>query len=196
MAAITCVALACDDEDISIVQPDAGVGGTGGSTAGSGGSAGSSVAGTGGANTAGSAGMAGTAGTGGSGGSSGSAGTGGTDPGDAGPDADTTTDPDGGDSGPTEPTIAEICLEVCTLKGAFASETTGDAGPNCAAVDVNTCATNCANGTDFPLPDCPAYKAANSCFATENAWFCDSGTTVFPSGCGAEQGNLGSCFGG
>ncbi len=167
VGAITLCVAACDDEDVSIVRPDAGVGGstTGGSggSAGGGGSAGTS---------AGSGGLGGSAGSSaGSAGQSGSAGM----PG---------MDPDAGDGGTTPGPYAAVCESYCAVRTAWATAAT-DGGVNCPGWDAAGCQLACeaevAGFADPPL-SCAAYVPAVQCFVSADAWFCTDGV-VYSNDC-------------
>lgn len=177
----TLAVLACNDKDVSLIQPDAGVGGSSGN-AGSGGSSGNGGSG-GSSGNAGSGGLGGSAGNAnaGSGGVSGSAGS----PG---------TDPDAGDSGTPPGPYAAICESYCGARAAWATATS-DAGVNCPGYDSSGCQAACETELAGYVTDlaCPAAPAAYECHATANAWYCLEGV-VYANNCESNFGFDGTNF--
>lgn len=170
IGAITLCVVACNDKDVSLISPDAGLGGSGGNggSGGSGGSAGGTSAGSGG--SGGSAGNT----SAGSGGMSGSAGASG-------------IDPDAGDSGMPPGPYAELCANYCAARAAWAAAT-GDAGVNCPGFDAAACPAACEGEVDaFVAGGCAAVPAAYECHTTANAWLC-ANDNVVPNNCEAAFG--------
>jgi hypothetical protein len=179
VGAITLSVVACNDKDVSLINPGAGSGGStnagSGGSSGSGGSAGNSNAGSGG--NGGSAGET----SAGSGGVSGSAGS----PG---------LDPDAGDSGTPPPgPYAELCANYCAARSTWAAAT-GDAGVNCPGFDAAGCQAACEAEVDgFVSGGCAAVPAAYECHTTANVWVCNA-DVVSPNNCEAAFGFDGTNF--